>query len=327
MTMRHRLLACAFALATGFPATALAQSDYPSRPVTIVSPVATGGTYSAYARIVGAKLEERLRQPFIVENRLGGGTVVGTNSVAKAAPDGYTLLMAGSPALSISPTVNKSLAYDPAADFSPIALIGHSPQVLVVNAALPIKSVEDIVRFAKENPGKLNYASTGPGTVVHLQAELMKSQLGLDITHVPYRGASPALNDIAAGHVSMMFITYAPARALVEAGKLRVVGISTKDRDETLKDFPPLAQTGLPGFDTSIWYMLVAPAKTPQPIVGKLHGEVAAILGDATVRNQLISQGVTPGVSPPPDALMKYIRDQVDVWGNIARKAGVAGTM
>jgi tripartite-type tricarboxylate transporter receptor subunit TctC len=325
--IRQRVLACAFALAFSVPTSLSAQSDYPSRTVTIVSPVATGGTYSAYARIVGAKLEERLHQTFIVENRLGGGTVVGTNSVARAAPDGYTLLMAGSPALAISPTVNKTLSYDPAADFSPISLIGHSPQVLVVNAALPIKSIEDIVRYAKDNPGKLNYASTGPGTVVHLQAELMKSQLGLDLTHVPYRGAAPALNDIAAGHVSMMFITYAPARALVEAGKLRVIGISTKERDEALKDFPPLAETGLPGFDTSIWYMLVAPAKTPQPIVGKLHAEVGAILGDATVRKQLISQGVTPGVSPPPDALAKYIRAQIDTWGNIARKAGVAGTM
>jgi tripartite-type tricarboxylate transporter receptor subunit TctC len=325
--IRHRMLTCALALASGIPTAALAQSDYPSRTVTIVSPVATGGTYSSYARIIGAKLEERLHQTFIVENRLGGGTVVGTNSVAKAAPDGYTLLMAGSPALAISPTVNKSLSYDPAADFSPISLIGHSPQVLVVNAALPIKSVEDMVRYAKDNPGKLNYASTGPGTVVHLQAELMKNQLGLDLTHVPYRGASPALNDIAAGHVSMMFITYAPARALVEAGKLRVIGISTKARDEVLKDFPPLAETGLSGFDTSIWYMLVAPAKTPQPIVSKLHAEVGAIVGDAAVRKQLISQGVTPGVSPPPDALTKYIRAQIDTWGNIARKAGVAGTM
>jgi tripartite-type tricarboxylate transporter receptor subunit TctC len=325
--IRHRMLAaCALALAFSVTA-ALAQSDYPSRTVTIVSPVATGGTYSAYARIVGAKLEERLRQPFVIENRQGGGTVVGTNSVAKAAPDGYTLLMAGSPALAISPTVNKTLPYDPAADFAPISLIGHSPQVLLVNAALPIKSVADLVRYAKDHPGKLNYASTGPGTVVHLQAELMKNQLGLDLTHVPYRGAAPALNDIAAGHVSMMFITYSAAQSLIEAGKLRVIGISTEARDETLSDIPPLANTGLPGFDTSIWYMLVAPAKTPQPITARLHAEVAAILNDTTVRKQLISQGVTPGRSPPPEALTKYIRTEIETWGTIARKAGVAGTL
>jgi len=323
--IRHRVLAaCAFA----FSATAaFAQSDYPSRTVTIVSPVATGGTYSAYARIIGTKLEERLRHPFVIENRQGGGTVVGTNSVAKATPDGYTLLMAGTPALAISPTVNKTLPYDPAADFMPISLIGHSPQVLLVDAALPIKSIADMVRYAKEHPGKLNYASTGPGTVVHLQAELMKNQLGLDLTHVPYRGASPALNDIAAGHVSMMFITYSAAQSLIDAGKPRVIGISSKARDEELKDILPLAETGLPGFDTSIWYMLVAPAKTPQAIAAKLHAEVGAVLTDPTVRKQLISQGVTPGRSPPPEALAKFIRTEIDTWGAIARKAGVAGTL
>jgi tripartite-type tricarboxylate transporter receptor subunit TctC len=323
--IRHGMLAaCAFALSA---TTAFAQSDYPSRTVTIVSPVATGGTYSAYARIIGAKLEERMRQPFVIENRQGGGTVVGTNSVAKATPDGYTLLMAGSPALAISPTVNKTLPYDPAADFMPISLIGHSPQVLLVDAALPIKSIADMVRYAKEHPGKLNIASTGPGTVVHLQAELMKNQLGLNLTHVPYRGAQPALNDIAAGHVSMMFITYSAAQSLIDAGKLRVIGVSTKTRDEELKDIPPLAETGLPGFDTSIWYMLVAPAKTPQPIAAKLHTEVGAVLGDPTVRKQLISQGVTPRPSPPPDALAKFIRTEIDTWGAIARKAGVAGKL
>jgi tripartite-type tricarboxylate transporter receptor subunit TctC len=325
--MPRRWIAAALVLGGGCCAAAQAQSDYPSRTVTIVSPVATGGTYSAFARIVGGKLEERLRQPFVVENRQGGGTIVGTNSVAKAAPDGYTLLMAGSPALAISPTVNKSLPYDPAGDFAPVALIGRSPQVLVVNAALPIQSVADIVRYAKANPGKLNYASTGPGTVVHLQGELMKNQLGLDMTHVPYRGAAPALNDIAAGHVAMMFITFAPAQALVQAGKLRVIGLTTKDRDESLPDIAPLHENGLPGFDTSIWYMLVAPAKTPQPVVDRLHGEMAAVLGDAAVRKQLLSQGVTPGRSPPPDVLQQYIRSEIGVWGAIARQAGMAGML
>ena len=317
----------ALVLAGILGAIAQPQPDYPSRTVTIVSPVATGGTYNAYARIIASKLEERLSQPFVVENRQGAGTVVGTNSVAKAVPDGYTLLMAGSPALAISPTVNKSLPYDPAADFAPISLIGRSPQVLVVNASLPIKSIADIAQYAKENPGKLNYASTGPGTVVHLQGELMKNQLGLDMTHVPYRGAAPALNDIAAGHVAMMFITFAPAQALVQAGKLRVIGLSAKDRDEALSDIAPLAETGLPGFDTSIWYMLVAPARTPPPIIDRLHKEVDVILGDASVRKQLVSQGVSPGRSPEPEVLKRYIRSEVEVWGSIARKAGIAGML
>jgi tripartite-type tricarboxylate transporter receptor subunit TctC len=317
----------ALALGISLSVIAHAQSEYPTRPITIVSPVATGGTYSTYARIIGSKLEERLRQPIVVENRPGAGTVIGTNSVARAAPDGYTLLMAGSPALAISTTVNKSLPYDAAADFAPISLIGKSPQVLVVNATLPIKSVDDIARYAKDNLGKLNYASTGAGTVVHLQGELMKNQLGIDMTHVPYRGAAPALNDIAAGHVSMMFVSISPALPLIQAGKLRVIGISTKQRDEVWKDIPPLADVGLPGFDTSIWYMLVAPAKTPKPIVEKLHNEVSVIIQDATVRKQLLNQGVTPIGSPSLEALAKFIQSEIEDWGAIAKKAGVAGTL
>jgi tripartite-type tricarboxylate transporter receptor subunit TctC len=213
------------------------------------------------------------------------------------------------------------------ADFAPIAFLGRSPQVLLVNAALPIRSVADIVRYAKENPGKLNYASTGAGTVLHLQGELMKSQLGLDITHVPYRGAAPALNDIAAGHVALMFATYSVARPLVEAGRLRVIGISTKEPDDDLKDIPPLAETGLPGFDLAVWYMLMAPAMTPPPIVETLHREVAATLSDAAIRRQIITQGVIPAASSPPvETLKGYIRSEMDYWGAIARKAGVAGT-
>ena len=314
------------ALAAGFGTPALAQSDYPSRTVTIVSPVATGGTYSAAARIIATGLEQRLRQSFVVENRLGAGTVLGTNSVAKAAPDGYTLLVAGNPALAISPIVNKSLPYDPAADFAPIYFVGRSPQVLVVNADLPIRSVADIARYAKDNPGKLNYASTGAGTVLHLQGESLKSQLGLDITHVPYRGATPAVSDVAAGHVSMMFITHSVALGAIQAGKLRVLGISTKDRDEALPDIAPLAELGLPGFDMAVWYMLLAPAKTPNAIVERLHSEVGAIMSDAAVRRQLVTQGITPAGSLSPAQLTAYIKSEIEYWGSIGRKAGVAGT-
>ncbi|MBM3529179.1 MAG: tripartite tricarboxylate transporter substrate binding protein [Alphaproteobacteria bacterium] len=315
------------ALALAGATAAFAQADYPSRTVTIVSPVATGGTYSAAARIIGAKLEERLRQPFVIENRQGAGTVLGTNSVAKAAPDGYTLLVAGNPALAINATVSKSLPYDPVADFAPIYFVGRTPQVLVVNAALPIRSVAEIVRYAKDNPGKLNYASTGAGTVLHLQGELLKGELKLDITHVPYRGASPALSDVAAGHVSMMFVGHSVARGMIDAGKVRAIGISTKERDDNLKGIPPLAETGLPGFDLALWYMLLAPARTPQPVVDRLHAEVEAIYGDAAVRSQLVSQGITPGRSMKPDALRAYIRSEIAFWGAIAKKAGVAGIL
>ncbi len=317
----------ALALGSSFCTIAHAQSEYPSRPITIVSPVATGGTYSAYARLIGGKLEERLRQPIVVENRPGAGTVIGTNWVARAAPDGYTLLMAGSPALAISTTVNKSLPYDAVADFAPISMIGKSPQVLVVNASLPVESVADIVRYAKKNPGKLSYASTGVGTVVHLQGELMKNQLGIEMIHVPYRGAALALSDIAAGHVSMMFVSISPAQPLIQAGKLRVIGISTKERDEVWKDIPPLSDVGLPEFDTSIWYMLVAPAKTPRSVIDRLNKEVSIIVGDPDVRKQLLNQGVTPAGLSNPDELTKYIQSEIQHWGAIVKKAGVAGAL
>jgi tripartite-type tricarboxylate transporter receptor subunit TctC len=310
---------------TTIAGTALAQSDYPNRAVTIVSPVAPGGVYSYFARILATRLEKKFGKPFVVENRQGAGTSVGTGSVAKAEPDGYTLLIGGSTPLAINATVFKRLPFDPIKDFAPISLFAKTPEVLVVNAATEIHSVADIARLAKEKPGVLTYATSGPGTALHLEGEMLKIKLGVNITHVPYRGALPALNDLAAGHVTMMFISVAPALPLIQSGKLRVIGVTTAERVQAVPDAPPLSEAGLPGLDAAAWYMVLAPAKTPQPIVDLLHNEIGAIMRDPAVRNDFLRQGMIPVDSPPLDKLKPFIEAEIAHWGDVARKAGVAG--
>ncbi len=303
---------------------AWAQADYPNRAITLVSPVATGGVYSYFARVLGTRLEKKLGKPFVVENRQGAGTSVGTASVAKADPDGYTLLIGGSTPLAINATVFKKLPFDPIADFAPISLFARTPEVLVVNAATPIHSVADIARLAKEQPGVLTYATSGPGTALHLEGELLKIKLGVNITHVPYRGALPALNDVAAGHVTMMFISVAPALPLIQAGKLRVLGVTTAERVPAVPDAPPLAEVGLPGLNADAWYMVLAPAKTPQSILDLLHREIGVIMRDPTVRQDFVRQGMIPVDSPPMDKLKQFIEAEIAHWADVATKAGVA---
>src|SRR4051794_1147643 len=257
--------------------TPAAAQDYPTRPVTIVVPFAAGGTTEILARIVGQKLQERLGRPFLVEMKPGAGTAVGSNAVAKATPDGYTLLMATSTPMAINVTLHKNLPYDPATDFVPLALVAQSPFVLLVNRDLPVKSVADLVAYAKANPGKLSFGSGGAGAPHHLFGELFKSMTGTQMTHVPYRGSLPALNDVVAGHIQFMFCDVPPAAGMIQAGRVRALGVSTTTRLPAFPDIPPVSEAGVPGFDAAAWLMLVAPAKTPQPIVDKLHSELKRV--------------------------------------------------
>jgi tripartite-type tricarboxylate transporter receptor subunit TctC len=222
--------------------------------------------------------------------------------------------------------VFKRLPFDPVNDFAPISLFARTPEVLVVNAATPIHSVADIARLAKEKPGVLTYATSGPGTALHLEGELLKIKLGVNITHVPYRGALPALNDVAAGHVTMMFISVAPALPLIQAGKLRVLGVTTAQRIPAVPDAPPLAEVGLPGLDSDAWYMVLAPAKTPQPILDLLHREIGIIMRDPVVQQDFVRQGMIPVDSPPMDKLKPFIEAEIAHWTDVAMKAGVAGS-
>jgi tripartite-type tricarboxylate transporter receptor subunit TctC len=222
--------------------------DYPTRPITIVVPFTPGGTTDILARMVGQRLEARLGKSFVIENKPGAGSVIGANAVAKAAPDGYTLLMATSTSMAVNVTLYKNLPYDPAGDLTPLVLVARTPFVLVVNPSLPVRSVQDLIELAKDRPGQLSYASAGSGTPHHLYAELLKSMTGIEMAHVPYRGSQPSLNDVVAGHVQLMFVDVAPAAGMLRAGKIRPLGVSTGRRLAAFPEIPPLAEAGLPGF-------------------------------------------------------------------------------
>jgi len=303
-----------------------AAQTYPERPVTMVSPYSAGGGADLIARLMAQQLGSRLKQSFMVENRLGAGGVIAAASVAKAAPDGYTLFMATSTQLAIQVTLHKKLAYDPATDFQPIALISAVPFVLIVNPSLPVKSLTDLIKLAKEKPGQLTFGSSGVGGPPHLYTQLLETMTGIKMTHIPYKGTSQALNDLLGGTVPIIFCDLAPAVELIKAGKVRALGISSKTRFPTIPDVPSVAEAGVPGFDASAWIMLVAPAKTPKDVVAKLHDEMKAIVAQPDIQKKLIGLGVLPIDSPPTDELQRYVKSEIGRWGDVVRAAGIAGT-
>src|SRR6266540_4564458 len=296
-------------------------SDYPARPVTFIVPFAPGGVTSLFARILGQRLEQRLGKPFVIDNRPGGGGVTAAAAVANAAPDGYTIMMASSTILAINVTVRKNLPYDPRKDLTPIALSPRVPFVLVVNPSLPIHSVADLVKLAKAAPGDLTYGTPGPGTFHHLNAELLKSIFKLDMVQIPYKGTLPALNDIIGGHIEMMFSDVPPALPLIRAGKLRAIGVTTAQRVPAAPELPPLAEVGVPGFDSASWHMLVTQGKAPAEVVARLHKELRAIMSDPVVVADLIRDGAIPVISPPPDELKQFVRTEIARWGQVVQKA------
>ncbi|MGH6770456.1 MAG: Bug family tripartite tricarboxylate transporter substrate binding protein [Xanthobacteraceae bacterium] len=298
---------------------------YPNKPVTIVVPYAAGGNTDAIARTLGRRLEQRLKQPFVVEHRLGAASVIGATHVAKSKPDGYTILLGTSTTMAINVSVYKKLPYDPTKDLAPVALVAGVPFLLVVNPALPVKSVSDIAKVAKARPKGLAYASNGPGGAGHLFAELMMSSLGIKMVHVPYKGLSPALNDVVAGHVQLMFGDFATALPLVRAGKLRVLGVSTAQRISSATDIPPLAEVGLKGFDASSWQMIIAPGGVPASILKKLNAEIRAIVAEPAVNKEFVRRGLLPIESGTPEELKKFVKSEIGRWGDVVRKAGVAG--
>ncbi len=268
--------------------------DYPSRRITLIAPWPPAGAIDVLCREIAPGVGDRLGQPVVVENRPGAGSTIGTADGAKAKPDGYTLLMAGTGALAISPALYKSLPYDPQKDFTPIALIAKNPFVLVVNPALPIQSVPDLIKYAKEHPGSLTYGSGGVGSPHHLFAEMFKSITGIEMTHVPYKGTAPALTDLIAGHISLMFADVAPTLPMVSAGKVRALGETSAIRLPSAPDIPPLREVGVPGFDATGWGLIVAPAHTPDPIIAKLYEAFRAVVADDTVRAQMMTLGMVP---------------------------------
>ncbi len=300
--------------------------EYPTGPVRIIVPFSPGGAGDILARMLGERLEEKWGNSFVVENKTGAGGVMGTAAVAKAAPDGYTLLITGSPQLAANVSLFKTLAYDPIDDYVPLALAAQTPFVLVVNPELPVHSVADLVTYAKQKRGNLTYATAGVGVPHHLFAELLKSMTGIQMSPVAYRGSMPALNDVIAGHVPLMFVDLGPGRGSIQAGTVRALGVSTRTRVAVIPDVPPLAEAGVPGFDAASWQMVVAPAKTPRPIVDKLHDELKALLDTPEIKERILQSGMVPMEYGSVEQLREFIKSEIARWGKVVRKAGLEGS-
>ncbi len=317
---RRHLFAALSALAAGI-ARAQNTDNYPSHPVAFVVPFAPGGTTDTLARLLAEKLRDRLGQQFAVQNRPGEGTLFAANFVAKSPPDGYTIMMEVS-TLAIDATLYKKLPYDPIKDLVLVALVAKVPFVLVVNAALPVYSVNDLIDLAKKR--SLSFGSGGIGTFHYVAAEVFAGMTGIKITHVPYRGTAPALTDLVGGYVQLMFTDYAPAAELINAGKVRPLAVTTSTPMSTLRDVPPLAKAGVPGFDLAAWQGVVAPAKTPSDLVSLLNAQLNAIVGTPDFRARLEDLGMTPIGKGNPDELASFLQAEIVRWGDIVELAGIA---
>ena len=298
--------------------------DYPTRNAIIVVPFTPAGSTDILGRIAAQALEQRLGKSVVVENKPGAGQQIGVSYVAKAAPDGYTLLMATSSAIGVNPTLYKKISYDPVKDFVPIAMMAHLPFILIVNNDLPVKSVADLVKYAKAHPGTLTYGSGGVGASHHLYGEMLNSMTGIKMTHVPYKGTVPALNDVIAGHIKVLFADAPPALPQIKSGKVRALAVTTGKRIAIAPEIPPLAET-VPGFDTAPWQMLMAPAGTPKPVVERLHKEIVAYIASPDGRKKLTDMGLTPGEPTSPAELAKFVEKEVVAWGKLVKQAGAAG--
>jgi tripartite-type tricarboxylate transporter receptor subunit TctC len=319
------LLGCALpALALTAARAQNADADsYPERQVTFIAPFAPAGSTDILARLLAEGLQQRLGKPFVVENRPGAGTVIATNFVAKSPPDGYTIMMAVS-SLAIDATLYKSLPYDPGKDLALAALVATVPFVLVVNPSLPVSDVADLIKLAKTRP--LSYGSGGIGAFHHLAAALFANMAGIKMTHVPYRGTAPALNDLMGGYIQLMFSDMSAALPLINSGKVRALAVTTKQRVAALPDVPPLDETGVPGYDAAAWQGVIAPAQTPEPVLTKLNGEINAIVTSEEVRARLKGLGMIPVGTGSVADLQKFLQSEILRWGQVVREAGIAGT-
>jgi tripartite-type tricarboxylate transporter receptor subunit TctC len=303
-----------------------AAEDYPTRPITVLVPLGAGGAMDILARSMAPRLGDILGKPLVIENRTGGGTVIAAAATAKAAPDGYTLLYSPAGTLTTNVTLFKSLPYDPAKDFVPVAFTSQIAFVLVVNPALPVHSVAELIAYAKAQPGKLTFGSTGTGATPHLAGEVFKSMAGIDMIHIPYKGSVPALTDVVAGHVDLTFTDPAISPQLIKDGKVRALGVTSKMRVGVVPDVPPIADT-LPGYEAVSWHMLVAPAGTPPEIVEKLHAAFKAVAQAPEIQHQMIDMGLIPVPDMPSTAELRVFLDrEIGRWGSIVQRAGIAGT-
>ncbi len=294
---------------------------YPAKPIRIIVAYPPGGTVDFMGRIIAAKFSDAFKLQAIIDNRPGGGTVIGTELVARAAPDGYTLLMANI-SFGANPALHAKLPFDPVADFAPVSLVALLPSFLVVHPSLPVKSVPDLVALAKARPGELSYASAGVGSLLHLTMERFKTVAGMDIVHIPYKGAAPALSDVLGGQLGIMFIPGPPALVHIKAGRLRALAVTSGERLPLLPNVPTIAESGYPGFELYDWEGIVAPAHTPAPIISKLNAEVNRIVSTPDVREHILSQGANAAGSSPEE-LAQRIKNEIATWIDVVQKTGM----
>lgn len=306
-------------LALIFAVTASAQ-PFPTKPIKIVVPFPAGGTVDFFARVISTKLSEALGQSVLVENRAGAGGNIAAEAVAKAAPDGYTLLM-GSEIIAINTSLYSKIGYDPVKDLAPITLVGTVPNILIVHPSLPVNSVNDLIALAKKTPGKISFASTGQGTSTHLSSELFKLMANVDMLHIPYKGGPPAIADLISGQVNMMFINMPTGITHVRSGKAKIIAVSSIKRVSQLPDVPTVDQAGVKGFETSAWSGLYAPAGTPVDIINRLNAEVVKILKQPSVREQLMAQGAEP-VGDSPEEFSRFTLAEISKWAKIIKISG-----
>jgi tripartite-type tricarboxylate transporter receptor subunit TctC len=319
--MNKLLLLLAVALAVSAPALA---QDYPTRPITLVVPYAAGGGNDAMARTVADKMSKTLGQQVVIENRAGAGGSTATRAVARSMPDGYTLVIGGTGTLAVNPTLYQNVGYDPRKDFAPVGLIGTSALVVTVDPKLPVHSIRELIEFAKKQPKKLNYASAGVGSGIHLGTVLFEMMAGIELTHVPYRGSAPALTDLIGGHVSIYFSSLPPVIALAREGKVRALAVTGAKRSPVMPELPTVAEAALPGYESVLHYGIVAPAGTPRAIITSLNTALREALASPDTKERMATDGTDPLPSTPDEYAADIDREELK-WSAVVKKSGAKG--
>jgi len=322
--MSRFILACVLALATGSSVLAqpAADANWPDRPIRLIVPLPAGSAVDVIARLIGQRLGVRLGQPVVIENRAGASGILGADAVAKAAPDGYTLGMATSTTHMTAPVLNAKLPYDPVKDFAPVAIVGASPYVLVINPKVPAKTVGELIALAKAKPKTLSYSSVGNASQAHLAGELFAAMAGVELNHIPYKTSTHAVIDLNEGRIDMQFGILGSSLALIREGKLTALAVSTARRLDELPEVPTMIEAGLPDYDVSLLFAVVAPAGTSRPIVTRLNREIGDIVGAPEVKRVLALQAIQ-AASSTPEQLHERIAKEIELWRGIAKKAGM----
>lgn len=313
------IVAAVVAFTTIAPANA---QNYPIRPVRFIVPFAPGGNTDVQGRLIAQKLTEAWNQQVVVDNRAGAGGTVGVEMLAKAPADGYTIALASFGNILVGPSLFPKLGYDPLKDLAPVVLVSQPPGLLVVNPGLPVKNVSELIAYAKANPGKLNYGSAGNGTWNHLFAEHFKALTGIQMTHIPYKGANPAVTDVMSGQIQLSFAPFPAALPQIKSGRLRVLGVTSAQRSPVLPEVPTVAESGLPGYSAATWFAVLAPAQTPPAVIAKLNKDINAVLARPEVKAAFAADGTEPA-GGTPEQLRESMRSGIKQWGQLVRNLGV----